>query len=82
MPRYHFHVRSGSRRIQDPEGSELTDLTAAREEAILNAREGMSFAIRNGRDISKRTLIEVSDETGAILLTVPYTEAFWDDGDT
>jgi len=33
MPRFFFHIRDGATLIEDPDGSELPDLAAAREEA-------------------------------------------------
>jgi hypothetical protein len=39
MPRYLFHIRDGDKLIPDEEGTELPDLSAARKEAALSARE-------------------------------------------
>nr|WP_321182289.1 hypothetical protein [Methylobacterium sp. Leaf122] len=38
MPRFFFHIRDGATLIEDPDGSELPDLAAAREEAAQGAR--------------------------------------------
>jgi hypothetical protein len=38
MPRFYLYLHDGKSRVEDPEGSELPDLTAAREEALASAR--------------------------------------------
>jgi hypothetical protein len=39
MPRFFLHIQDGDRRIEDPDGSELPDLEAARAEAVSAARD-------------------------------------------
>jgi hypothetical protein len=39
LPRYFFHIRDDDNLIRDEEGTELPDLSAARKEAALSARE-------------------------------------------
>ncbi|KEQ07421.1 DUF6894 family protein [Pseudorhizobium pelagicum] len=74
MPRYFFHHVWKAGQVRDLEGSELPDLEHARTEAIMDARSLMSDAIRQGRDISSRS-IQISDEGGTVLLTVPFADA-------
>ncbi|MBU1314788.1 MAG: hypothetical protein KJ947_17950 [Alphaproteobacteria bacterium] len=73
MPKYFFHHVTKAGQVRDLEGSELPDLDHARTEAVLDARSLMSDAIRQGRDISSRS-IQISDEQGTVLLTVLFAD--------
>lgn len=75
MPRFFFHILTRTNIIKDQEGAELADLAAARREAIKDARGLMSTAIREGRDISHR-YIEICDDTGIVMVKVPFSEAY------
>lgn len=75
MSRFFFHVRTGDELVRDPEGSELASLLDARAEAILDARAAMSVAIGEGRDISRRTSVEIHDEADVLVMKVPYRDA-------
>ncbi len=79
MPIYYFHLvgkdRAGNEtRVEDPEGTNCADLSGVREEAVANARELMANAIRQGHDISSRS-IEVRDADGKIVLILPFHQA-------
>ncbi|MBB4577442.1 MULTISPECIES: DUF6894 family protein [Rhizobium] len=74
VTRYFFNVISASGAVTDLEGTELASLEDARAEAILDAREQMSDAIRAGRDVSSRS-IEICNEAGDIVLVLPFREA-------
>ena len=39
MARFYFHVRTGDDLTEDPDGVELPDLAAAREEALRSAKD-------------------------------------------
>ena len=71
MPRFYFHIRNGDAfEDQDPDGEDLPDIQAARAEAVQVARdfwEDWSHA-----DIAMA--VEVVDETGRPVLTVPFAE--------
>ncbi|ACS60556.1 DUF6894 family protein [Rhizobium sp. WSM1325] len=75
MPRFFFHILTRTNIIRDEEGTDLTDLGAARSEAIKDARGMMSMAIREGRDLSHRH-IEICDAVGTLLLKVAFSEAY------
>ena len=75
MPRYYLNVRSAIGLIADPEGSNYSDLSAARAEAIEAARELMADRVRRGKR-PNGDQFEILDVTGAIVLTVPFIEAF------
>lgn len=74
MPVFYFNVIAGRQVITDLEGTDLPDLEAARKDAITDARELMSTAVLEGRDISQRT-IEICDENGNVLLMMRFSDA-------
>ena len=72
MPRYYFHLYNHDR-IPDEEGVDLPDLAAARQEAVLSARELMAADVARGRlQLDQR--IEVTDENSRIVLAVPFRD--------
>lgn len=73
MPRYFFHHLKKAGPVRDLEGTDLPDLEHARAEAILDARTLMSDAIREGWDISSRS-IQITDEQGNVLLVIPFVD--------
>jgi hypothetical protein len=73
MPMYYFHQQDGTNVTGDDEGSELPDLQAARQYALVAARELLSHAIRFGTSVPDRVFIV--GEEGHELLTVFITEA-------
>ena len=74
MPRFYFNVITDHGRILDDEGTELPTLDEARAEALEDARELMSGAILEGRDISGRR-VEICSESGETLMIVPFAAA-------
>jgi len=74
MPRYFLHQRTSMGYIKDPDGSELPDLDAAREEALAGARDLWASAIREGADLTGDSF-EIQDETGQPVLNVAFTDA-------
>jgi len=75
MPVYFLSVRDHGQLFRDPDGSLLPDLSAARTEAIVCARELMAEGIAASGLIRIERSVEISDATGAILLVVPFWEA-------
>jgi hypothetical protein len=74
MPRYFFHVCNGTGFIEDEEGRDLPDDTAARAAAIGDARSIMASDVQRGQlDLS--SFIEVQADGGALVLTLNFTEA-------
>ena len=75
MPRYYFHAHDGDGRDRDHVGTELANIHEARSEAVNVARELCHL----WDDLPPGTLnnmaIEVADETGQTLVTVPLTAA-------
>ncbi len=73
LTRYFLHLRDGTF-IEDPDGSELPSLQAAREFALQSARELWSQAMTKERDLSDAAF-EISDAAGELLAVVPLTDA-------
>ncbi len=71
MPRYYLHIRNGLDFEEDPDGSELPDITAAHTEALIVAQE-LAAAVP---EFDGDTLIEIADETGQTVLLVPFSDA-------
>jgi hypothetical protein len=73
MPRYFFHLYNDET-VMDEEGRMLPDLSAARANAIGEAREMMLETVAEGRiNLSHR--IDIADEAGAVVGTVSFGEA-------
>ena len=73
MPRFYFHVHNDADVIDD-EGLALPDLAAAKQAAIDGAREMMAEHVTHGRPITLRHRIDVADEAGKILASLPFRE--------
>jgi hypothetical protein len=69
MPLYFFHFRHEDRTDEDPEGSVLSDIEAARKHAVMAAREFLAESVRFNRG-SPPDAIVVVDQDGNELLTV------------
>jgi hypothetical protein len=68
MPRFFINVRSGNMLVEDPEGYNLPDLEAAREEALAAAREIMADGLKAEKlDCDQ---LEIHDKTGQFLTKV------------
>ena len=48
MARFYFHIQDGDQLHKDPEGTDLPDLDATKQEAIFAAREVLCHAIKAG----------------------------------
>ena len=73
MPRFYLHMRN-ERTVEDHEGLILEDAEAARLEAIRSARDILAAEVRLGR-LHLGGAIEVADENGQPILTVPFRQA-------
>jgi hypothetical protein len=67
MPVYFFNIRDGYEVDEDEEGIELPDLEAARAEALATVEE-----LRSQMSDLDDIMLEITDETGHRLLTVPF----------
>lgn len=73
MPRYYFHIYNDLVAL-DEEGRELPNIAAAREEAIKGARGLMAEELEQSGRMRLQHRIEVADEQGRVLLTIPFKE--------
>ena len=67
MPRFFFNIRDGYDLDEDDEGIELPDLDAARAEALATVEE-----LRDQLSDAENIELEIADEAGRRLLTVPF----------
>lgn len=73
MPRYYFHLHDDLDVI-DEDGCELPDLAAAQARAVCEARLMMcDLIVREGR-IALHHRIDIEDEHGTVLATVPFRD--------
>jgi hypothetical protein len=82
MPLFFLHMRSEDLvedGVEDREGLFLEDAEAARREAIRSARDILCAELRKGR-LSLGGQIEVADQYGQPILTVPFRETVRIDG--
>ncbi len=76
MPRYFFNTRIGEELISDPEGEQLRDPDQAWEIARAMIRELLKLEGAEGDLL--RAILEVTDDSGEIVLEFPFTEAMLD----
>ncbi len=74
MPRYFFHIRKGDVLVEDSAGIEVSRAEALEEEAIEAARDLLAEGDLQGLD-RRVWVYEVADESGTIVLTLPFSEA-------
>ena len=72
MPRYHFDLYNDEI-VLDDEGRELADLDAARDVAVLEAREMMAAGAKLG-SVNLGHRIEVRDRTG-VVASISFADA-------
>ena len=77
MPLFYLHSRRDGVLIEDPDGSDLPDIAAAREETVAAARDLRASAIIKGIELSDRHFV-VADENRENVLDVPFTVALPD----
>ena len=77
MPRYFLKLTSktGSRMPNDPEPQEHANIEAARAEAVKSILEITAEAISSGRPDLPIETIDITDEEGKMLVSVPVSEA-------
>jgi hypothetical protein len=76
MAHYFLRLRDGDTLLPDDgEAQEFATLNAVRGEAIESARQLLSAAVLNGTAASLNLQVEVADERGEIVLTVPVGRA-------
>jgi hypothetical protein len=74
VPLFFLHQRRDGRIIEDPDGSRLTSLEDARQEALAAARDLWADAILKGTDLADHQFV-ITDEHGAHVLIVSFIDA-------
>jgi hypothetical protein len=69
MPLFYLHIRDGDDVIEDPDGSDLPDIEAAKEEARVSARHILAERVRDGRVIGSQNF-DIVDEVGNLCARV------------
>jgi hypothetical protein len=75
MPRFFFHLRNDVD-VADEEGTELPDLESAESRAVDYAVDMSAASILENRRLTLSHSIEVADESGRIVKTVRFGDAF------
>jgi hypothetical protein len=77
MPRCFLKLTSktGSKMPNDPDPQEHANIEAARAEAVKGIREMAAEAISSGRSELPVETIDITDEEGKLLVSVPVSEA-------
>jgi hypothetical protein len=73
MPRYFFNLVMGKVVHYDRKGSDLEGAEAARQFALQSARD-LTMRRLTHKALPSECSIEVADESGNVLLTVPFSE--------
>jgi hypothetical protein len=80
MTRYFFHVRDDDNDLSpDTEGQELSDLEAARREALNSNREMLGERLLHGGRPGHRQ-IEIADDKGEVLAVVNAWDTLFQEG--
>lgn len=75
MARFHLHLQNHHIEADDVEGHDLPDLEAAHAMALSGIRDFLAHEAMNGR-LDFRGHIDIKDDSGAVLQTIPFVEAF------
>ncbi len=74
MPRFFLHRRRDGSMIEDPDGSHLPSIEAARAEALAAARDLWAIAIQKGEDLTDDQFV-ITDEQGDHVLIISFVDA-------
>jgi hypothetical protein len=74
MAQFYLHIRNSYGEADDDEGVEAASLAEAREKAITGIRALLSAEVKNG-EMNLNGRIDIADDSGALLLTVPFADA-------
>jgi hypothetical protein len=75
VARYFMHLRDGTDELLDPEGVELKDLEAVRQNVMAAARDILACDLRNGI-VDLRYRIDAENDLGAIVYSLAFRHAF------
>ncbi len=75
MPRYYLNLRRKGVLIEDPDGDEPQDLSAIRRSAEDTIEDILRRPETYGENQNwDRCTFEITDESGAVVMTVPFSE--------
>jgi hypothetical protein len=72
MPCFYFHLRYGTRLSRDNEGLECPNLSAAKQDAEIAARDMLVEAIKHHHHERVPDAFEIVDDAGRTLHTLPF----------
>jgi hypothetical protein len=75
MPTFHLHLINSLIEADDVQGHDLPDLNAAHSVALAGIRDFLGHEAMNGT-LDFRGHIQIEDDSGAVLQTIPFVEAF------
>lgn len=75
MTHYYLNIQNGNGLTRDDEGEDFPDLAAARQKAMEGVRSILSDEIKSAGSMDLHGCIEIADESGAVVLTLPFREA-------
>ena len=73
MPQYYFHIRQSDLLLEDPDGTELPDIQAARLVAIEGVRDLVAERLRQARQVEPHSVV-IAGEDGKSLVEVTFLE--------
>jgi hypothetical protein len=74
MPHFHLNLHNTHVDAPDEQGADFTDVADAREHAVTGIRDFLSHEAKAGV-LDLRGRIDIADDRGAIVLSVPFAEA-------
>jgi hypothetical protein len=75
MTVYYLNILNGNGLTRDPEGEDFPDLDAARAKAAESVRSILSDELKSAGMIDLQGRIEIADQHGSVVLTLPFREA-------
>jgi hypothetical protein len=75
VARYFMHLRDGTDELLDPEGVDLKDLEAVRQNVMAAARDILACDLRHGI-VDLRYRIDAENDLGAIVYSLAFRHAF------
>ena len=73
MPKFFFHIKvTGLPLIKDEEGEEFSSIEDAEQEARKSIQERLGPGALESGGVLRR-LVEIADETGKVVKSVPYS---------
>lgn len=73
MPRYFFNIVDRKGTISDPEGLDLSNIGAAKAEALQSIKEMMAATVTSNGSIVDREF-HVTDETGHVVFVMGFRD--------